>query len=68
MPRIYEAIIGCYYPVKDETGQIVSKRQISKAIMLENVSGLVIGLEGRLPSIMISLKEANQIIKDNQNE
>jgi hypothetical protein len=64
MPRIYEQIIGCDYPVKDMNGVVVSSRKITKSIMLENVAGIVIGLDAKQPSILISLNEASILIEE----
>jgi hypothetical protein len=67
MPRIYESIIGCEYPVKDAlTNEVVSTRKITKAFMLENVNGMVIGLDRKQPSILISLNEAYELIKEKE--
>lgn len=63
MNKIELSLLGCKYPVKDENGQVVASREITSATFLENMSGLVIGLEQRPASIVINFSEAIEIVK-----
>ncbi len=45
--NIEEKLLGKEYPIKDMDGAVAFARKITEVLVLENVAGLVIGLDGR---------------------
>jgi hypothetical protein len=59
-------LINKKYPIKDTDGNVVDYKLITTAYDLENVAGVVIGLAGREPSILISYPVAYSLIAEEQ--
>lgn len=55
---------GLKFPIKDENGNIVGYRLITYFTYLDNVAGVIIGLNNKEGRILISYSEIRKIEKE----
>jgi hypothetical protein len=60
--NMVEKLIGKDYPIKDENGNVAFVRKITEVLELDNVAGVVIGLDNRKPSLLISFGTASKLV------
>lgn len=63
--NLEKELIGKGYPIKDVEGNVVGFKEITDAVMMQNVAGITIGLNNKKPDILIGLLEASNLVKEN---